>query len=55
MEIKETTGVELDFIDLSGGIGVDYSPENQQNDIAIIGAGVHAQFDAIWCQMAWAR
>jgi diaminopimelate decarboxylase len=47
VEIKETTGVELDFIDLSGGIGVDYSPENQQNDIAIIGAGVHAQFDAI--------
>ena len=47
VEIKETTGVELDFIDLSGGIGVDYTPENQQNDIAIIGAGVHAQFDAI--------
>ena len=47
VEIKEQTGVELDFIDLSGGIGVDYRPENNQNDIAIIGAGVYAQFEAI--------
>lgn len=47
VEIKTLTGVELDFIDLSGGIGVDYSPENKQNDIAVIGAGVHAKFDEI--------
>lgn len=47
VEIKETTGVELDFIDLSGGIGVDYTPENKQNDIAVIGAAVHAKFDEI--------
>lgn len=47
VEIKEATGVELDFIDLSGGIGVDYTPENKQNDIAVIGAGVHKVYDDI--------
>ncbi|MBF7094793.1 diaminopimelate decarboxylase [Streptococcus sp. HF-1907] len=45
VEIKETLGIELDFINLSGGIGVDYSPENRQNDIAAIGEGVHRVFD----------
>lgn len=47
VEIKQTTGVELDFIDLSGGIGVDYTPENKQNDITVIGAGVHKVYDEI--------
>lgn len=47
VEIKEATGVELDFIDLSGGIGIDYTPENKQNDIAVIGAGVHKVYDDI--------
>lgn len=47
VEIKNELGISLDFINLSGGIGVDYSPENRQNDIAAIGQGVHEQFDAI--------
>lgn len=47
VEIKKTVGIDLDFIDLSGGIGVDYTAENKQNDIAAIGAGVHEKFDQI--------
>lgn len=47
VEIKETVGVELDFIDLSGGIGIDYTPVDKQNDIAVIGSGVHAKYDEI--------
>ncbi|EHI74784.1 diaminopimelate decarboxylase [Streptococcus criceti] len=47
LEIREETGVELSFINLSGGIGVDYSPADKQNDIAVIGQGVHEKFDQI--------
>lgn len=47
VEIKEKTGVTLDFINLSGGIGVNYLPEQVPNDIAIIGEGVHKVFDEI--------
>lgn len=47
VEIKEKTGVSLDFINLSGGVGIDYSPANKQNDIAVIGEGVHQEFDKI--------
>jgi diaminopimelate decarboxylase len=47
VEVKELIGIELDFIDLSGGIGVNYRPEQEQNDIARIGAGVHEKYDEI--------
>ena len=47
VEIKNELGVSLDFINLSGGVGVDYTPANKQNDIAVIGEGVHAKFDEI--------
>lgn len=47
VEIKKLIGIELDFIDLSGGIGVNYKPEQEQNDIVRIGAGVHAKYDEI--------
>ncbi|MGO5473162.1 diaminopimelate decarboxylase [Streptococcus hyointestinalis] len=47
VELKNELGISLDFINLSGGIGVDYTPENRQNDITTIGQGVHEQFDKI--------
>ncbi|WP_161978789.1 diaminopimelate decarboxylase [Streptococcus sp. S784/96/1] len=47
VEIKEKTGVELSFINLSGGIGVNYRPEEVANDIDIIGKGVHEVFDEV--------
>lgn len=46
-EVVEKTGVELAFVNLSGGIGVPYTPEKEPNDIAIIGAGVKEQFEKI--------
>ena len=45
--IKEEAGVELSFINLSGGIGVNYLPDQEANDIAIIGEGVHKVFDEV--------
>lgn len=47
VEVVEKTGVHLGFINLSGGVGVNYKPEQEPNDIAIIGEGVHRVFNAI--------
>ena len=47
VEIKEKTGVELSFIDLSGGIGIAYRPEQPDNDIKIIGEGVRKAYEEI--------
>ena len=47
VEVKQELGISLDFINLSGGVGVDYTPADQQNDIAVIGEGVHRVFDEI--------
>ena len=47
VEIKEQTGVELSFINLSGGVGIPYTPDKEPNDIFVIGEGVHKAFDKI--------
>lgn len=47
VEIKEKTGVELSFINLSGGVGIPYRPDQPANDIAVIGEKVHEKFDEI--------
>ncbi|MBQ8134285.1 MAG: diaminopimelate decarboxylase [Clostridia bacterium] len=47
VEIKEAAGVEISFINLSGGVGVPYTPDKEPNDIFVIGEGVHQAFDEI--------
>ncbi|MCD7830565.1 MAG: diaminopimelate decarboxylase, partial [Clostridiales bacterium] len=47
VELKEATGADIRFINLSGGVGVPYRPEQPANDIAVIGEGVHKKFDEI--------
>ncbi len=47
VEIKEKTGVSLSFINLSGGVGIAYRPDQTPNDIAAIGEGVRKQFEEI--------
>ena len=47
VEIKEKTGVSLSFINLSGGVGVPYKPDQEPNDIAAIGQGVKEEFEKI--------
>lgn len=47
LEIREKTGISLDFINLSGGIGVNYRPDEAPNDIAVIGEGVHRVYDEV--------
>lgn len=47
VEIKREAGVEISFINLSGGVGIPYEPDKTPNDIKIIGEGVHKVFDEI--------
>ena len=47
VELKSEIGVSLSFINLSGGVGIPYRPEDTPNDIAIIGANVHRVYDEI--------
>lgn len=47
VEMKEATGVEIAFINLSGGVGIPYTPDKEPNDIIKIGAGVKEQFEKI--------
>lgn len=47
VEIKEKTGVQLSFINLSGGVGIAYKPDQSQNDIAVIGEKVREAYEEI--------
>ncbi|MDR2532150.1 MAG: diaminopimelate decarboxylase [Oscillospiraceae bacterium] len=47
VEIKEKAGVDINFVNLSGGIGVPYEPDKKPHDIFKIGQGVKKQFESI--------
>ena len=46
-EIAEKVGIKFAFVNLSGGVGIGYRPEDSQNDIMAIGEGVRKQFERI--------
>lgn len=47
VELKEETGCDIRFVNLSGGVGIPYRPKEQPNDIRAIGAGVHKAYDEV--------
>lgn len=47
VELKEETGAHIEFINLSGGVGIPYKPEQQANDILAIGEGVRKVYEEI--------
>ena len=47
VKIKEETGIALSFINLSGGVGIAYKPDQTGNDIMAIGEGVRKKFEEI--------
>ena len=47
LKSRETLGISLDFINLSGGIGVNYRPDQEPNDIAVIGEGVRKVYEEV--------
>lgn len=47
VELKEETGAHIEFINLSGGVGIPYKPEQEGNDILAIGEGVRKAYEEI--------
>ncbi len=47
VEIKEKTGANITFINLSGGIGIPYRPDQEPNDIMAIGEGVRKVYEEV--------
>ena len=47
VRLKEETGAEIAFINLSGGVGVPYRPEQSANDILEIGREVKRVYEEI--------
>jgi len=47
VELKNETGADIKFINLSGGIGIPYRPDQEPNDIAVIGESVRKVYEEI--------
>ena len=47
VKLKEETDVNITFINLSGGVGVPYKPDEMPNDIKAIGEGVRKVYEEI--------
>ncbi|QNM05611.1 diaminopimelate decarboxylase [Qiania dongpingensis] len=47
VELREKTGADIKFINLSGGVGIPYRPEQEPNDIQAIGEGVRKAYEEV--------
>ena len=47
-ELAEASGLRFAFIDLSGGVGIPYRPEEKPADIELIGEGVRSAYEDVF-------
>jgi diaminopimelate decarboxylase len=47
VEVHRELGIKLEFVNLGGGIGVPYRPEDSEPDLAAIGQGVQKVYEEI--------
>ncbi len=47
VRLKKETGADIRFINLSGGVGIPYRPEQEPNDIRAIGEGVRKVYEEV--------
>ena len=47
VKLQKETGVHIKFINLSGGIGIPYTPDQEPNDIRAIGDGVRRVYEEV--------
>ncbi|MFQ6805103.1 MAG: diaminopimelate decarboxylase [Lachnospiraceae bacterium] len=47
VKLEQETGADIQFINLSGGIGIPYKPDQEPNDIRAIGAGVKKVYEEV--------
>ena len=47
VKLQKETGVHIKFINLSGGVGIPYKPDQEPNDIRAIGDGVRRVYEEV--------
>ncbi len=47
VELHRETGADIKFINLSGGVGIPYKPQEEPNDIKVIGEGVRRVYEEV--------
>ena len=47
VQLQEETGCRITFINLSGGVGIPYKPDQEPNDIRAIGEGVRRVYEKV--------
>lgn len=46
-ELHRDGGIRFDFVNLGGGIGIPYRPEQQPVDLQVVGAGIQARYERL--------
>ncbi|MCR5414011.1 MAG: diaminopimelate decarboxylase [Kiritimatiellae bacterium] len=46
-EIHEKVGIDFEFVNIGGGIGIPYKPEQKAMDIERVGEGIRAAYDSL--------
>lgn len=47
VKLGKETGADIEFINLSGGVGIPYKPDQEPNDIRVIGEGVRKVYEEV--------
>ena len=47
VKLEKETGAGIEFINLSGGVGIPYKPDQEPNDIRVIGEGVRKVYEEV--------
>ncbi len=47
VKLEKETGADIKFINLSGGVGIPYTPDQEPNDIKVIGEGVRKVYEEV--------
>ena len=47
VKLEKETGADIEFINLSGGVGIPYKPDQEPNDIRVIGEGVRKVYEEV--------
>ena len=47
VKLEKETGADIEFINLSGGVGIPYKPDQEPNDIRAIGEGVRKVYKEV--------
>ena len=53
VKLQKEVGIHIKFINLSGGIGIPYTPDQEPNDIRAIGEGVREVYNEVLVPAGW--